>query len=234
MYATGSHSVSLFQVCVVLSDTDSYLLHVRGHTDAEVMERLEDQMDLSNLHPDHPLFSAERAKQPGLLKNEFPSAAIISVCGLKSKSYAAKFLRHPEGSEPVLVPRPPLLRDSDDSSSDESDERAKAPVAARAGAATTIKAKGVKGYVRKNLTLKHFKSCLDNIRRVEVTQTSLQAKNHINRLMESRKVAFDSFDDKRFLLCERHSCPYGSVLVERFLEEGRSCPICLRHRQRLF
>ena len=38
-------------------------------------------------------------------------------------------------------------------------------------------------------------------------------------MLESTKVAFSSFDDKRYFLCEKHSVPYGSALIHRFAEE---------------
>jgi hypothetical protein len=78
---------------------------------------------------------------------------------------------------------------------------------------TVNRAKGVVQAVKKRITLAHYKACLQDIGRVEVTQRSLQSKAHINMMIESDKVAFSSFDDKRYLLCAIHSCPYGSWLA---------------------
>ena len=40
-----------------------------------------------------------------------------------------------------------------------------------------------------------------------------------------RKFAFTSFDDKRYQLCNLHSCPYGSVVIKRSEELG-GCYFC--------
>lgn len=74
-------------VSVMLSDTDSFLLHVRHHSDDDVLRKLAHVMDLSNLPPEHPLFDDSRAKEPGLLKNEVPNSRIVRACCVRCKSY---------------------------------------------------------------------------------------------------------------------------------------------------
>lgn len=75
---------------VVLSDTDSLLLHLDGVDAQEAMTRLADVMDLSNLPEENPLRECSRAKVPGLLKNECPKRAIREVAAVKTKSYYCK------------------------------------------------------------------------------------------------------------------------------------------------
>jgi hypothetical protein len=86
---------------------------------------------------------------------------------------------------------------------------------------TVSRAKGVTEKSKKKLTLKHYKKCLDEIAKVEVKEHTIRSKNHINQLLESEKVAFSSFDDKRFLTCPKHSAPYGSRLIKR-----KKCYFC--------
>lgn len=90
------------------------------------------------------------------------------------------------------------------------------------------KAKGVSGASRRRLQLDHYKRCLRRMDKVEVTERSIRSVRHINQLVTSKKVAFSSFDDKRYLLCPKHSAPYGSTLVEYRLYHGMEdyCYFC--------
>ena len=156
-------------VAVVMSDTDSFLLALKGVDREEAMERLAPVMDFSNLDPQHSLYDKSRNKEPGFLKNELPNSEILEVVALKSKTYA---LRTDDGVK--------------------------------------VTAKGVVGAVRKKLPFSAFKACVDEMKAQEVVQHTIRSKDHINRLIQSRKIAFTSFDDKRFQLCSLHSVPYGS------------------------
>ena len=159
-------------VSVVMSDTDSFLLYVKNLNEDEVMEKLASHMDFSNLDRSHRLFSLNRSKTPGYLKNEVPKARILEVVALKAKTYA--------------------FRTAD---------------------STQIKAKGVVQAVKEKIDFDQYKRCLQEITQHEVVQRSLRSKNHIIELLESTKIAFSSFDDKRYLLCPKHSVPYGSSLI---------------------
>jgi hypothetical protein len=88
------------------------------------------------------------------------------------------------------------------------------------------KAKGVKKSVKKELRLNDYKSVIFGKKTHEVTQYGLLAKNYVNRMVKSNKVAFSSLYDQRWLLCPIHTCPYGSILIER-AKELNSCPLCL-------
>jgi hypothetical protein len=86
------------------------------------------------------------------------------------------------------------------------------------------KAKGVTEASRRRLTMDSYRKCLQQMCKVEVVERNLRSSKHINQLLRSRKVAFSSFDDKRFLLCPKHSVPYNSSVL-RFTERG--CFFCL-------
>ena len=175
------------RVSIVMSDTDSFLIEVKGWTEDQVMERLSDVMDFSNLDPKHPLYDKSRCREPGYLKNEVPKNVILEVVALKSKTYAIRFLS--------------------------------------GGSKNT--AKGVVGAVKDEIPFDRFLRCIEQIGEVEVVQNVLRSKDHMNQMLRSKKVAFSSFDDKRFLTCPKHSAPYGSVFVEHAQIGGEgTCMFC--------
>ena len=93
------------------------------------------------------------------------------------------------------------------------------------GRADTQKCKGVvKRYLPK-ISFDDYARCVQKLDKVEIEQAFIQSKDHVNRLMRMKKVAFTSFDDKRFLLCSRHSVPYGSNLISRSSFNGQ-CYFC--------
>ena len=163
-------------VSIVMSDTDSFLLEVKGWTEDDIMRKLAHVMDFSNLDKTHPLYDASRSKVPGYLKNEVPKNIIEESVALKSKTNAIRF---------------------------------------RAVKRSKNTAKGVKRSVKDNIPFDKFLACLDGIKEMQVEQNCIRSKNHVNHMLRSKKVAFSSFDDKRFLLCPKHSAPYGSALARK-------------------
>ena len=87
------------------------------------------------------------------------------------------------------------------------------------------KAKGVKTCYKRKLSFDTYKACLDDICSKTITQVSIVSKNHQNMLVKSDRVAFSSFDDKRYLLCRYHTCPYGSHLIDLHKDTGK-CFFC--------
>ena len=77
-------------VSVVMSDTDSLILHCLNQSTFEVMRALEPIMDFSNLPETHPLYSVGKKQIPGYMKNEVPNDDILEIVAPKSKCY---FLR---------------------------------------------------------------------------------------------------------------------------------------------
>ncbi len=171
-------------VDIIMSDTDSFLLKVTGYAEHDIMEKLADIMDFSNLDETHPLHDKSRNKIPGYLKNEVPKTVIMEVVALKSKTYAIRFL----------------------------------------SGETKNTAKGVVRSVKDRIPFEKFKNCLDRMMKYEVQQYNLRSTNHLNQMMESKKVAFSSFDDKRYLLCPIHSTPYGSWMIDS--EKMGGCYFC--------
>lgn len=72
---------------VLMSDTDSFLLQVEAESIDDAVGRISHVMDFSNYPKDHPLFSMEKAKALGHLKNEVPKSEIARFVGLKAKTY---------------------------------------------------------------------------------------------------------------------------------------------------
>lgn len=94
------------------------------------------------------------------------------------------------------------------------------------------KCKGVVSKYLPKIDFADYVKCLKALNKVEVQQRSIQSKNHENRLMNINKVAFSSFDDKRYLLCAIHSVPYGSILIKKSKRLGQ-CYFC-RYPKKLF
>ncbi len=180
-------------VDVVLSDTDSFLLDIRGYTEDEAMLKLKDVMDFSNLPQTHPLYDDSRKRKPGLLKNETPDCSIRAVAAVRSKSYFCLTHAGP----------------------------------CHAACECKVTAKGVKQSARRKMSIEDYKSCIFEKRKVTVRQTSLQSRNHVNRLVQMEKVAFSSLDDKRYQTCSVHSVPYDSVLIE-YQRQAKECFYCAK------
>lgn len=87
------------------------------------------------------------------------------------------------------------------------------------------RAKGIKRACKNKMNFDDFTECILNISTKSVTQVSIASKSHQNKLVESEKIAFSSFDDKRFLMCAIHSVPYGSWLIKDYLLT-RECFFC--------
>ena len=75
-------------VSVVLSDTDSLLLHVTGKTRTETLDLLRPCMDFSNYPKNHHRYSEIRKGIPGFFKDESKGHFITESIGLRSKCYA--------------------------------------------------------------------------------------------------------------------------------------------------
>ena len=91
----------------------------------------------------------------------------------------------------------------------------------------TSRCKGVAKRVKKQIPFESFKKAVLGLHEEEVTQYTIQSKKHITRLLRCRKLAFSSFDDKRYLLCNRgHSVPYNSVLIKLSQTLKSKCFFC--------
>lgn len=87
------------------------------------------------------------------------------------------------------------------------------------------RAKGVKKIYKKTIPFESYLDCIQKVCQKSVKQITMQSKNHLNMLTESNRVAFNSFDDKRYLLCAIHSTPYGSMYMKK-MKETNKCYFC--------
>ena len=70
------------------SDTDCFLVVIRGQDPYEDMAHNSNLFDTSNFEENHPLHSTRRKKKLGTLKSETGSDHIKAFCALRSKSYS--------------------------------------------------------------------------------------------------------------------------------------------------
>jgi hypothetical protein len=89
------------------------------------------------------------------------------------------------------------------------------------------KCKGITKSYRKKIEFSSYKKCVKSFDKVCVTQFQIRSKNHAVVTAKVRKLAFSSFDDKRFLLsCGVHSLGYGSCLIEKNMKTCSRCKKC--------
>ena len=94
-----------------------------------------------------------------------------------------------------------------------------------AGGSEKIKSKGVPHRTKDMIPLSALEDCLVSQSKLSVIFKAIRSKDHQLQVIQSEKVAFSSFDDKRYLFCEIHSVPYGSIVIQR-RGENLSCPFC--------
>lgn len=100
------------------------------------------------------------------------------------------------------------------------------------GGSFFLKAKGVPSRTKRAIPFSAMEECLVNLSTHTVNFNAIRCRNHVNQLVNSDRVAFSSFDDKRYLLCPLHSLPYGSIHIPKnhvksVTTAGRKCcPIC--------
>ena len=87
------------------------------------------------------------------------------------------------------------------------------------------KLKGIKKPIKKTIGFKSLLKCLNNVSNFNVSQYSIESKKHQINLVKKDKIGFNSFDCKRYYLCNIHSVPYGSIIITHFLNTNR-CIFC--------
>jgi len=75
---------------IVLTDTDSLLLHIKGKTREEILTAIESYMDFSNYPPDHSRYNDDRKAVPGYFKDENAGKPLLESVALKSKCYVLR------------------------------------------------------------------------------------------------------------------------------------------------
>jgi hypothetical protein len=71
--------------------------------------------------------------------------------------------------------------------------------------------KGIrKNTVLKNINYSDYRKCIKNIRSMSASMNVIRSQNHNIKINNVNKIAFTSFDSKRYLMpCGIHSVPYG-------------------------
>jgi hypothetical protein len=86
------------------------------------------------------------------------------------------------------------------------------------------KCKGVTKSYRKRIPFSSYKKCIETFSKINITQFQIRSKNHNIFTAKINKLAFSSFDDKRYLMmCGYHSVSYGSKFI---LNEKQNCHLC--------
>ena len=96
--ALGGHE----RVQLVLTDTDSLLLHVKDMPRSEMFNRLDPLMDFSNYPTDHCRYSDRVKAIPGYFKDESCGNIMTEVVGLRSKCYVC-LTQHSAGQTSTSV-----------------------------------------------------------------------------------------------------------------------------------
>jgi hypothetical protein len=89
---------------------------------------------------------------------------------------------------------------------------------------TSSKCKGVRKGYRKKIAFLSFKNCVDSISAENVSQYNIVGKSFKLFTVKTKKRAFSSFDDKRYILpCAIHTLAHGSSLIRSAKD---SCLFC--------
>jgi hypothetical protein len=184
---------------VLFSDTDSLMLAISTKNIRRDLKNANLMFDFSNYPTDHPLFSLEKQNLLGYFRDESAGNIILEFIGIRSKVYS--ILSCEEKDLPFLFNNPNFLL-------------------------TKKICKGIRRNVIKNdITHEHYRKCVSNIESVSASMHILRSNNHSISLQNVNKIAFTSFDCKRFLLqCGIHSVPFGHYLVRN--NENILCPFC--------
>ncbi len=99
-------------VQLVCSDTDSLIIASRTISKDSFLEGMKDHIDFSNFPPSHLLYSFDKHRVPGLLKDENRySNHIVEICALKSKVYSYRCITGKEQKKAKGVSKAVVKRD---------------------------------------------------------------------------------------------------------------------------
>lgn len=178
-------------VNLLYSDTDSLAIMIKTRDIYHDLKVLAPNMDFSNLHDSHPLFSIENKAKLFKFKEEFGLRPISRLCALKSKVYSFEVgCDHKEGIN-------------------------------RRGVCITCqnkfftgsnfnKLKGIQTKRAREIHFQKYLNCLlsQRCQRDEVYQITSKSQKITTNLVN--KISLSSFDDKRYIFnCAIHSEPYS-------------------------
>lgn len=168
---------------------------MKGKTPEEALSKFNHIMDWSNLDSNHALHSDVLKQSVGFFKDELKMKHVISEAAfIRSKCYSLK------------------LRDRSKNPGEQDYEK------------TVNRCKGVRQGKVKKLTFDIYKSVLKSVNSVSRDQTAIRSYSHRIYTVASRRICFQSFDDKQYLLnCGIHSYFYGDYRIK---EKGSYCDIC--------
>lgn len=86
-YRVIQPALGVNNVSVVMSDTDSIIMHCKDRSKKDVLQQIRYIMDFSNLERTHEYFSEKRKQIPGFMKDENPKDDIVEFVAPKSKCY---------------------------------------------------------------------------------------------------------------------------------------------------
>jgi hypothetical protein len=176
--------------------SDTDSLCMTVYNEKNPAKKLGELMDFSNFPKDHPQFDMSNAFQLGKWKDEMQGNEISEYVGLRAKSYSLKIRQRNEGGRVQ-----PLFK-------------------------VKNTCKGVKKAYKTNITFANYLNCIKSVKSHSVVQYNFKSSTHEISTIRVNRVAFSSFDDKRYLCpCSVHSLPYGSKFI-KYVEETNKCPLC--------
>lgn len=176
---------------LLYSDTDSLAIEVKTYDIIADLQKLEGDMDFSNLDKNHILFSNKNKAQLFKFKEEFALQPIARLCALKSKCYSFEIAcSHTCGINNKGV----CLK---------CNNKKYSPF-------NVNKLKGIQKKTARDIHFKKYLKCLEknHARRDMVFQITSKAQTISTNLVN--KISLSSFDDKRYIFnCGVHSEPYS-------------------------
>lgn len=171
-------------VSLVLTDTDSFILHCKGPTRREIYAKMSGIMDYSNFPKDHEFYDASRKGKIGFFKDECCGAVMTEVVALKSKTYCYEVWNPTSnGKEENKI------------------------------------CKGINRAAKNDLTLSKYRACISDVKSFDCTYSQIRSSNHVLSTIELSKIALSSYDDKRYVMRDNATLPYGSMLIDREKDE---------------
>lgn len=182
---------------VFFSDTDS--LGITVYECKNPIKKLAAFIDFSNYPETHPLFNETIKNQLGYWKDEMQGNFLKRFAGVRSKTYALDIVK---------------FRGKNRQNQQNS--------------LTRSTCKGITKSYKKILRFDDFKRCVSEPSQTQVvTQFHIRSKQHNLSTFQVRKLAFSSFDDKRYITaCGIHSLPYGSKYIPLLLKNDNTCALC--------
>lgn len=176
---------------LLMTDTDSFIYHVEVPDFNQSITPLDAQIryDFSGLPKDHPLASNQNKKVINMMKPEFPNYAIVEFCGVKTKMYALRF------SEPIYE-----LGEYDKKLNEK------------------LVHKGISSSALTNndsfISFDDYRTALFEETNVPATATTIRSFKHEVFTVEQTKSGISSDDNKRFLIDNIESLPYGHYKIK--------------------